>query len=124
MATLSYREAARTVRRSVRTIKRWRSAGHDHDMGDPAGPAVRVVDEDLLFATLRARLDAWPSHQYRLRRRRRAEAAANQPPGVGGWGVMLDAVGRHSPRKRLKGRNSRRIRPLSVGMTGFEPATP
>lgn len=80
MATLSYREAARTVRRSVRTIKRWRSAGMTMTWEIRQGQRVRVVDEDLLFATLRDRLDAWPSHQYRLRRRR-AEAAGNQPPG-------------------------------------------
>ncbi|WP_279367376.1 hypothetical protein [Microbacterium testaceum] len=74
MATLSYREAARTVRRSVRTIKRWRSAGMTMTWEIRQGQRVRVVDEDLLFATLRDRLDADPVHQYRLRRRR-AQAA-------------------------------------------------
>lgn len=68
MATLTYREAAREVRRSVRTIKRWRRAGMTMTWEQRDGQRVRVVDEDLLFATLRDRLDAWPSHQYRLRR--------------------------------------------------------
>ncbi len=78
MATLTYREAARTVRRSVRTIKRWRRAGMTMTWEQRDGQRVRVVDEDLLFATLRDRLDAWPSHQYRLRRLH--AAAALDPP--------------------------------------------
>ncbi len=72
---MSYREAARTVRRSVRTIKRWRSAGMTMTWEIRHGQKVRVVDEDLLFSTLRNRLDANPAHQYRMRRRR-AEAAS------------------------------------------------
>lgn len=76
MATLTYREAAREVRRSVRTIKRWRRAGMTMTWEQRDGQRVRVVDEDLLFATLRDRLDAWPSHQYRLRR---LQAAAGAP---------------------------------------------
>lgn len=28
----------------------------------------RVVDEEVLLAWWRDRLDAWPAHQYRLRR--------------------------------------------------------
>lgn len=75
MATLTYREAARTVRRSVFTIKRWRRSGMPMSWEQRDGQRVRVVDEDVLFATLRDRLDAWPSHQYRLRRMRAAAAA-------------------------------------------------
>ncbi len=78
MATLTYREAAREVRRSVRTIKRWRRAGMTMTWEQRDGQRVRVIDEDLLFATLRDRLDAWPSHQYRLRRLQ--AAAALDPP--------------------------------------------
>lgn len=65
---LTYVEAARRVRRSVRTIKRWRRAGMP--MGWSNG--FRVVEEDVLLAWWRARLDAWPTHQYRLRAAQRA----------------------------------------------------
>lgn len=68
MATLTYREAASAVRRPVFTIKRWRRTGMPMTWERRDGQNVRVVDEDVLFATLRERLDAWPSHQYRLRR--------------------------------------------------------
>lgn len=78
MASLTYREAASAVRRSVRTIKRWRRAGMTMTWEHRDGQRVRVVDEDLLFATLRDRLDAWPSHQYRLRRLQ--ATAALDPP--------------------------------------------
>lgn len=61
---LTYREAAKRVQRSVRTINRWRRAGmpmrHDED-------GLRVVEEKVLLRWWRARLDAWPPHQYRLR---------------------------------------------------------
>jgi transposase len=80
VATLTYREAARMVRRSVRTIKRWRSSGMPMTWETRHGQRVRVVDEDLLFATLRDRLDANPAHQYRLRRRRAEAATAHSPP--------------------------------------------
>lgn len=60
---LTYREAAKRVRRSVRTIKRWRKGGMR--MGfDTSGR--RVVDEELLLAWWRARMTADPVHQRRL----------------------------------------------------------
>lgn len=77
MTDLTYREAARRVRRSVRTIKRWRMAGMRMGWDVRDGQRVRVVDEDVLLAWWRDRLDAWPSWQYRLRR---IHAAAAAPP--------------------------------------------
>lgn len=74
------REAARTVHRWVGTIKRWRRVGMPMTWDLRHGQKVRVVDEDVLFAWLRDRLDAWPSHQYRLRRLQ-AAAASNGPDG-------------------------------------------
>lgn len=64
MTQLTYRQAARRVRRSVRTIKRWRRAGMP--MGLVNG--FRVVEEDVLLAWWRDRMAAWPPHQYRLRK--------------------------------------------------------
>lgn len=70
MSTLTYPEAARAVRRSTRTIKRWRRSGMPMTWETRGGQRVRVVTEDALYAWLRDRLDANPVHQYRLRRRR------------------------------------------------------
>lgn len=68
MAQLTYREAARRVRRSIRTINRWRRAGMPMTWATRDGQHVRVVDEDTLLAWWRDRLDANPAHQWRLRR--------------------------------------------------------
>lgn len=75
MATLTYREAARLVRRSTRTIKRWRLNGMPMGWEDRNGQRMRVVDQDVLQAWFRERLDNWPTHQWRMRRRA-AELAA------------------------------------------------
>jgi len=77
---MTYREAAGAVRRSVRTIKRWRRSGMPMTWDLRHGQKVRVVDEDVLFAWLRDRLDANPAHQYAMRRRR-LEATANGTVG-------------------------------------------
>jgi hypothetical protein len=67
---LTYRQAAKRVRRSVNTIKRWRR--HGLVMGfDDRGR--RVVDEAVLLAYWRARMAEWPVHQYRLRKQREGE---------------------------------------------------
>lgn len=65
---LSYREAARRVRRSIRTINRWRKAGMKMTWEERNGQQVRVVDEETLLAFWRDRLDANPAHQWRMRR--------------------------------------------------------
>lgn len=67
MADLTYREAARRVKRSIRTIKRWRRGGMPMTF-DQQGR--RVVTEQTLLAWWRARMTADPAHQYRLRRMR------------------------------------------------------
>lgn len=66
--TLSDREDARRVRRSIRTINRWRKAGMPMSWELRHGQHVRVVDEDVLVARWRDRLDANPAHQRKLRR--------------------------------------------------------
>ena len=62
---LTYRQAARRVHRSVRTIKRWKRAGMTMTLNDEG---MRVVDEAVLLAWWRDRLDNWPAHRYRMRR--------------------------------------------------------
>lgn len=65
---LSYREAARRVRRSIRTINRWRKSGMRMEWEEREGQKLRVVDQEVLLSYWRDRLDNWPAHQYRLRR--------------------------------------------------------
>jgi hypothetical protein len=67
---LTYREAARRVDRSVRAINRWRRNGMPMGWEIRDGKRVRVVELDTLLAWWRARMNAWPPHQYRLRRMR------------------------------------------------------
>lgn len=61
---LTYKQAAKRVGRSVRTVKRWRRSGMPMTFNS-AGE--RIVQEPVLLAWWRERLDAWPTHQYRLR---------------------------------------------------------
>lgn len=61
---LTYREAARRVGRSVRTIKRWRRAGMPMRLEN----GFRQVRLDILQTWYRRKLKAWPTHQYRMRR--------------------------------------------------------
>lgn len=62
---LTYRQAARRVQRSTRTIKRWRRSGMRMTF-DKQGR--RVVELPVLLAWWRARMTADPVHQARLRR--------------------------------------------------------
>jgi transposase len=64
---LTYRQAARRVHRSVKTVKRWRRHGLPMGWDVQAGQKVRVVDEEVLLSWWRARLAADPVHQARLR---------------------------------------------------------
>lgn len=65
---LTYREAAKRVRRSIRSINRWRRQGMPMGWEIRDGQRVRVVDEQTLLKWWRDRLTAWPPHQYRLRK--------------------------------------------------------
>lgn len=73
VATLTYREAARRVRRSTRTIKRWRKRGMPMTWDTRDSQRVRVVDEHTLLAFWRERLAADPVHQIRLARQHDVE---------------------------------------------------
>ncbi|WP_159576072.1 hypothetical protein [Microbacterium sp. 8M] len=61
---LTYRQAARRVRRSVRTLKRWRRNGMPMEWQD----GHLVVEESVLLAWWRDRMSADPVHQQRIRR--------------------------------------------------------
>lgn len=64
---LTYRGAAARTKRSVRTIKRWVRDGL------PAGwdlEGRRIILEEELLAEKRRRLEAWPPHQYRMKKLR------------------------------------------------------
>lgn len=67
MSELTYRQAARRVHRSVKTIKRWRRNGLRMGWGMFEGQRCRVVDEEVLLAWWRDRLRNDPVHQQRLR---------------------------------------------------------
>lgn len=69
---LTYREAAARVRRSVKTIKRWRRHGMHMGWGISDGQHVRVVDETTLLAWWRDRLQADPVHNARIRKARQS----------------------------------------------------
>lgn len=73
MNYLTYRQAAKRVHRSVRTINRWRRAGMPMTF-DAHG--YRVVEERVLLAWWRERMTAWPPQQYRIRAMQRAQQLA------------------------------------------------
>lgn len=67
MTQLTYREAAARVGRSPRAIRYWRARGMVMGWDTRDGQRVRVVEEDVLLAWFRQRLQNWPAHQYRMR---------------------------------------------------------
>jgi transposase len=69
MTQLTYRQAAARVDRSPRTIRHWRQQGMPMGWDIRDGQHVRVVDEEVLLAWFRARLQAWPTHRWRMRRK-------------------------------------------------------
>lgn len=69
---LTYREAARRVHRSVKTIKRWRRNGMPMGWEVREGQSCRVVAEDALLAWWRKTMNADPIHQARMRAAPRA----------------------------------------------------
>lgn len=75
---LTYREAGKRVRRSVKTVKRWRRHGMSMGWDNRQGQRVRVVDEDTLLDWWRSRLNADPVHQARLRAQALQRAEAHQ----------------------------------------------
>lgn len=65
---LTYRQAARRVHRTIRTIRRWKKNGMPTILRD----GIRYVEEETLLAWWRDRLQADPVHQQRMRTMRRA----------------------------------------------------
>ena len=76
---LSYREAAKAVRRTPRAIRYWRQRGMPMSWEIRNGQKVRVVRRSVLLAWWRQRLQNWPAHQYRLRALQAAQDDAHDP---------------------------------------------
>lgn len=70
MMWLTYREAARRVRRSKDTVRRWRRQGMPMRFDDRGR---RIVQEKVLLAWWRGRMKADPVYQARVRALLRAE---------------------------------------------------
>lgn len=65
---LSYAEAAKRVRKSVRTIHHWHARGMVMEWRtDAIGQRYRVVEEDALLAWFRQAMSNSPVHFYKLR---------------------------------------------------------
>lgn len=76
---LTYRQAARRVHRTVRTIRRWKRNG----MPTRLDRGVRYVEEETLLAWWRARMIADPAHRWRMRAKmRHAEEHRSSTSGV------------------------------------------
>ena len=70
---LTYAEAAHRVGRSKRNILRWRTEGMPMEWHVYDGQRCRVVDEKVLLAWWRDRMNNSPVHYYRMRAIARAE---------------------------------------------------
>lgn len=67
---LGYAEAAKLIKLSKRTIRRWADAGMPFEWRlTPSGQRKHVFDEDTLFEWKRQHLASNPIHQNRMRRR-------------------------------------------------------
>lgn len=73
---LTYREAAKRVGRSRRTIRHWRLQGMPMDWDVRGGQKVRVVELSVLLRWWRQRLKNDPIHQQRLRAQKRQQHTA------------------------------------------------
>ncbi|MBY6061613.1 WhiB family transcriptional regulator [Microbacterium esteraromaticum] len=66
---LTYVEAAKRVKSSTRTVKRWHREGMAMEWRtDDVGQRFRVVEESVLLSWWRDRLKASPVHFYRMRK--------------------------------------------------------
>lgn len=72
----TYRTAAARVNRSERAIRLWGQGGMPMDWQVIEGQRTRVVREDVLLATWRAKMRDNPAHQNRLARARREQSLA------------------------------------------------
>jgi hypothetical protein len=79
MTMLTYREAAKLVRRSRRTIRHWKLQGMRMEWDRRDGQRVRVVDEAVLIAWWHERMDNDPVWQNRIRAKIAAAQQADTP---------------------------------------------
>ena len=71
---LSYREAAKRVRRKPRTIRYWRQRGMPMSWDTRNGQQVRVVELQTLLAWWRERLTNDPAERWRRRKRQNEQS--------------------------------------------------
>lgn len=76
MKQLTYREAAKRVGRSRRTIRYWRLQGMPMGWAVRNGQRVRVVEQTVLLKWWRQRLKNDPIVQQRIRAEKAREVAA------------------------------------------------
>lgn len=69
MTLLTYRQAATLVKRSPHTIRNWRRQSMPMGWEERDGQQDRVVEREVLQAWFRTRLQAWPTHRWRMRRK-------------------------------------------------------
>ncbi|ONI65643.1 hypothetical protein CSIV_05025 [Microbacterium sp. CSI-V] len=82
MPLLTYREAAKRVHRSRRTIRHWRMQGMPMMWALRDGQRVRVVELRVLLSWWRQKLKNDPIVQQRIRAEKRREEAAHDTPGA------------------------------------------
>ena len=76
---LTYKQAAKHVGRSPRTIKLWCEQGMTRGWKTIDGQRTRVVSERVLLEWSRQKMKNSPVHQYRMRAIRRAEGLPDLP---------------------------------------------
>lgn len=77
MPLLTYRETAKALGVSRRTVRRWRQQGMDMSWGKRDGQNVRVVELRVARAWFRERRKNDPITQQRIRAEKRREEAAH-----------------------------------------------
>lgn len=76
---LTYKQAAKRIERSPRTIKLWCEQGMTRGWKTIDGQRTRVVSERVVLEWHRDKLKNSPVHQYRMRAIRRAEGLPDIP---------------------------------------------
>lgn len=79
---LTYKQAAKHVGRSPRTIKHWCEQGMPRGWKTIGGQRTRVVSDRVVLEWSRQKMKNSPVHQYRIRAARRAEGLPDLPLNI------------------------------------------
>lgn len=77
---LTYREAAKRVSSSERTVRNWASWGMQMSWAEREGQRVRVVEVEVLLAFWRQKMQENPVHFLRMRKRMAEEGITVETP--------------------------------------------